>query len=148
MKTDYLLYQIYFLLYQNTLYEFPSFTFDNWWLNINRKGNYNKVHTHPESHISGVYYITDNCDALSFINPLLFDRDLVLGKCRSNCFNSEEWAYPVKTGHLVLFPSYLHHYVKPLKGNKNRISLAFNVMPCGTLGISHDLNELRIQEDK
>ena len=107
-------------------------------------------HRHSNSFISGVFYVSADasCDEISFINPLLFDRDLVLGKCRSNCFNSEEWAYPVKTGHLVLFPSYLHHYVKPLKGTKNRISLAFNVMPCGTLGISHDLNELRIQEDK
>ena len=107
-------------------------------------------HRHSNSFISGVFYVDvdDSYDQISFINSFLADRDLVIGKCKTNCFNSDEWDYPVKTGHLVLFPSYQYHFVKPLKGNKNRISLAFNVMPCGTLGQAHDLNELRIQDDK
>ena len=121
------------------------------WINLSVPGSLgHHEHRHSNSFISGVFYVSADasCDQISFINPFLLDRDLVLGKCQSNCFNSEEWDYPVKTGHLVLFPSYQHHFVKPLKGNENRISLAFNVMPCGTLGQAVDLNELRIQEDK
>ena len=121
------------------------------WINLSVPGSLgHHEHRHSNSFISGVFYIDvdASCDQISFINSFLADRDLVIGKCKTNCFNSDEWDYPVKNGHLVLFPSYQYHFVKPLKGNKNRISLAFNVMPCGTLGISHDLNELRIQEDK
>ena len=104
-------------------------------------------HKHPNSFISGVFYISADasCDQISFINPFLLDRDFVIGKGQSNCFNSEEWHYPVKTGELVLFPSYQHHFVKPLIGDKNRISLAFNVIPTGTIGQAADLNELRLQ---
>ena len=121
------------------------------WINLSVPGSLgHHEHRHSNSFISGVFYIDvdASCDQISFINSFLADRDLVIGKCKTNCFNSDEWDYPVKNGHLVLFPSYQYHFVKPLKGNKNRISLAFNVMPCGTLGQPHDLNELRIQDDK
>ena len=121
------------------------------WINLSVPGSLgHHEHRHSNSFISGVFYVDvdSSCDQISFINSFLADRDLVIGKCKTNCFNSDEWDYPVKTGHLVLFPSYQYHFVKPLKGNKNRISLAFNVMPCGTLGQAHDLNELRIQDDK
>ena len=121
------------------------------WINLSVPGSLgHHEHRHSNSFISGVFYVDvdDSYDQISFINSFLADRDLVIGKCKTNCFNSDEWDYPVKTGHLVLFPSYQYHFVKPLKGNKNRISLAFNVMPCGTLGQAHDLNELRIQDDK
>tara|TARA_R100000353_G_scaffold53435_1_gene42737 strand:- start:35 stop:706 length:672 start_codon:yes stop_codon:yes gene_type:complete len=121
------------------------------WINLSVPGSLgHHEHRHSNSFISGVFYIDvdASCDQISFINSFLADRDLVIGKCKTNCFNSDEWDYPVKNGHLVLFPSYQYHFVKPLKGNKNRISLAFNVMPCGTLGQAHDLNELRIQDDK
>ena len=94
-----------------------------------------------------IFPLTSTTDWLK-LNPFLLDRDFVIGKGQSNCFNSEEWHYPVKTGELVLFPSYQHHFVKPLIGDKNRISLAFNVIPTGTIGQAHDLNELRIQDDK
>ena len=118
------------------------------WINLCQPGSLgHHEHRHSNSFISGVFYVSadDSYDQISFINPLLLDRDLVLGKGQSNCFNSEEWHYPVKTGRLVLFPSYQHHFVQPLKGDKNRISLAFNVIPCGSIGEACDLNELRLQ---
>ena len=118
------------------------------WINLSVPGSLgHHEHRHSNSFISGVFYVSvdASCDQISFINPLLLDRDLVLGKCRSNCFNAEEWDYPVKTGHLVLFPSYQHHFVKPLKGAKNRISLAFNVMPSGSIGEACELNVLRLR---
>ena len=68
-------------------------------------------------------------------------------------------------GQLLIFPSTLHHEVKPLQvemgmisssdsdayaeqwsdGNADRISLSFNVFPTGKIGDSDGLNELRIQ---
>ena len=118
------------------------------WINLSMPGSLgHHEHRHSNSFISGVFYISADasCDQISFINPFLFDRDLVLGKHLSNSFNSQEWDYPVKTGHLVLFPSYQHHFVKPLIGDRNRISLAFNVIPSGKIGEACDLNELRLQ---
>ena len=136
--------------YENTFNDI-NFKITQSWINLSVPGSLgHHEHRHSNSFISGVFYVDvdDSYDQISFINSFLADRDLVIGKCKTNCFNSDEWDYPVKNGHLVLFPSYQYHFVKPLKGNKNRISLAFNVMPCGTLGQAHDLNELRIQDDK
>ena len=88
-------------------------------------------HKHSNSFISGVFYISADasCDQISFINPFLFDRDLVLGKHLSNSFNSQEWDYPVKTGHLVLFPSSLFHHTIPFKSNEERVTFAFDIIP-------------------
>ena len=108
---------------KNTLYEFPSFMFDNWWLNINRKGDYNKVHTHPRSHISGVYYITDNYGALTFINPLQHNRlweNRIFGK-------PMELKVSAKPGDLILFPSDIPHFVDQHNTRNPRISISFNL---------------------
>ena len=113
----------FFEIIKNSLHEFPSFTFDNWWLNINRKGDYNNVHTHPESHMSGVYYITDNYNALTFINPLQHSRiweHEIFGK-------PIEFKVNAKPGDIILFYSDIPHYVDTHNTHNPRISLSFNL---------------------
>ena len=42
------------------------------WVNINRKGDFNREHVHPDCHWSGVYYVKTpaNCGELRFHNPI------------------------------------------------------------------------------
>ena len=54
----------------------------------------------------------------------------------------------MSAGKLILFPSNLPHHVEPPIGNKDRITLSFNVFPFGILGDRDHLGELRILEDK
>ena len=49
---------------------------------------------------------------------------------------------------LILFPSNLTHYVPPVEGESDRISLSFNVFPYGILGSEENLTHLRLPNDK
>ena len=113
----------FFEVIKNSLHELPSFTFKNWWLNINRKGDYNRTHTHPFADVAGVYYITDNHEALTLINPLQHNRlweDMVFNKPCHTKINA-------KPGDLILFPADIPHFVDPHNSHNPRISLSFNI---------------------
>jgi uncharacterized protein (TIGR02466 family) len=100
------------------------------WINVNRQGDYNTPHCHPGATWSGVYYIRAGSKApdrpmsgrIEFIDP------------RTRCevapatglpHTSSIWIGPVD-GTLLIFPSYLDHYVHPYFGTGERITLAFN----------------------
>ncbi|NDG30369.1 hypothetical protein EB118_09890 [bacterium] len=112
------------------------------WLNYTETNQYHHKHAHPNSLVSGVFYI--NCheehDKIKFfddryktIKPEIKDWNL---------WNSESWWFPVKTGNIIMFPSSLTHMVETKEGNNTRISLAFNVFIKGTVGNNKNLTEL------
>ena len=108
-------------------------------------------HTHPNSFISGVFYIKVNSgtDKITFINEIMQKREIKIEKeVEFNSFNSSEWSHYVRRGELILFPSYLTHYVPPVEGESDRISLSFNVFPYGILGSEENLTHLRLANDK
>lgn len=100
------------------------------WANLARAGDYAKPHVHPNSNISGVYYVDagdaaaehDQSGVLELIDP----------RQRPGMFETEGTvpfdAYRVvpKTGLLLLFPAWLYHYVHPYRGTRPRVSVAFN----------------------
>ena len=121
------------------------------WINICPPDGSHHQHTHPNSFISGVFYIKVNSesDKITFINEFMQKRDIKIEKeVEFNSFNAIEWSHPVKRGELILFPSYLAHYVPPVEGKSDRISLSFNVFPYGILGSEESLNQLRLPNDK
>jgi len=114
------------------------------WLNYTETNQYHHKHQHPNSLVSGVFYI--NCheehdkikffnDKYSTIKPEIKDW---------NIWNSETWWFSVKTGDALLFPSSLTHMVETKQGDNTRISLAFNVFIKGTVGNSKNLTELKL----
>jgi uncharacterized protein (TIGR02466 family) len=114
------------------------------WLNYTETNQYHHKHQHPNSLVSGVFYI--NCheehdkikffnDKYSTIKPEIKDW---------NIWNSETWWFSVKTGDVIMFPSSLTHMVETKQGNNTRISLAFNVFIKGTVGNNKNLTELII----
>jgi uncharacterized protein (TIGR02466 family) len=112
------------------------------WLNYTETNQYHHKHQHPNSLVSGVFYI--NCheehdkikffkDKYQIIKPEIKDW---------NIWNSESWWFSVKTGDVILFPSSLTHMVETKEGTNTRISLAFNVFIKGTVGNNKNLTEL------
>jgi len=114
------------------------------WLNYTEKNQYHHKHQHPNSLISGVFYI--NChkehDKIKFFNESY--KTLKLEIKDWNLWNSESWWFTVKTGDIILFPSSLTHMVETKEGDNTRISLAFNVFIKGTIGNNKNLTELII----
>jgi uncharacterized protein (TIGR02466 family) len=120
------------------------------WLNYTENNQFHHSHSHPNSYVSGVFYV----DAQKEIDTITFHKpgqhgdasytDLKLDVDKYNIFNTTAWVCPVETGNVVLFPSFLHHGVDKKKGTNTRISLSFNSFFKGTIGNTENLTELII----
>ncbi len=115
------------------------------WLNYTETNQYHHKHQHPNSLVSGVFYINcdDKFDKIKFFNN---QYQTIKPEIKQwNIWNSESWWFSVKTGDVILFPSLLTHMVETKEGTNTRISLAFNVFIKGTLGNNKQLTELKIK---
>ena len=100
------------------------------WANVSRRGDYNRGHVHPGCTWSGVYYV-DAGDAqandkdsglLVLVHPV--------GAATMTFFpglTPDYHAFKPISGLMVAFPSYLSHEVQPYRGDRPRISIAFNI---------------------
>ena len=104
------------------------------WLNINRSGDYNRMHCHPDSDLSGVLWVKvpENSEgSIHFDSPKYFQDFKLLKiyneemKERYNFYDC--YRYPPTVGNMLLFPSYLMHEVLPNKSREDRISVSFNL---------------------
>jgi uncharacterized protein (TIGR02466 family) len=115
------------------------------WLNYTETNQYHHKHEHPNSLVSGVFYV--NCHE-EFDKIKFFKKDLyqaIKPETKDwNLYNSETWWFTVKTGDIILFPSSLTHMVETKEGDNTRISLAFNVFIKGTVGNNKNLTELHL----
>lgn len=100
----------------------------NLWININYQHCYNVVHTHPGSIFSGVFYLQCNPSSgnLVFVNPYDFI-NIPQHIETYNEYNSAKWLVVPEVQKLVMFPSYLRHYVDANKTLEKRISVSFNI---------------------
>ena len=112
------------------------------WLNYTETKQYHHKHTHPNSLVSGVFYVNchEELDKIKFFNE---GYKTIKPEIKDwNLYNSETWWFTVKTGDIILFPSSLTHMVENKEGTNTRISLAFNVFIKGTIGVNKSLTEL------
>ena len=112
------------------------------WLNYTETNQYHHKHAHPNSLVSGVFYVnSDNeFDKIKFFKE---DYKTIKPEIKDwNIWNSESWWFSVKSGDVILFPSSLIHMVENKQGTNTRISLAFNVFIKGTIGDNKSLTEL------
>ncbi len=98
------------------------------WMNILSSGGSVDIHRHHDSIVSGAFYphVLPNSSPLIFVSPL--DGYRMMDSTRFVTHSSyAENVHHVssETGKLVLFPSWLQHYVPPNKSDL-RITLSFN----------------------
>jgi uncharacterized protein (TIGR02466 family) len=100
------------------------------WVNINNNINIDSAHCHPGRVFSAVYYLEaqKNCGDLIFINPNKALSHVIHPTLVStyNCFNEHNHRVIPAAGLLVIFPSYLEHYVRVNFSGQDRISIAMN----------------------
>ncbi len=99
------------------------------WMNANPPGGYNAPHTHPGAHWSGVYYVaqpdveTGSSGKIEFLDPR---SDLPNWRLLETPAFSAKKAIRPQPGELILFPSYLVHWVYPNETEEERVTIAFN----------------------
>ena len=113
------------------------------WCNYTKEGQFHHKHAHPNSFISGVFYVqADKTKDKIYFYKEEYKQIKVPAK-EYNLFNSESWWFETGTNDLVIFPSSLIHMVEKVVG-KERISLSFNTFLKGYIGEDTELTGLHI----
>ena len=120
---------------QATLKIAPSFDFKSvaiqamGWINVSGNGAFNAPHDHPGWAWSGTYYVAvpsgpaERRGDIEFLDPRVNVRAITVDG--ADCFASQATLHP-QPGMLLLFPSYLRHWVYPNQLDGDQISVAFN----------------------
>jgi uncharacterized protein (TIGR02466 family) len=102
------------------------------WIKVDHPSDFDVLHCHPGSFLSGVYYLEVPHD--------LKGGDIIFRDPRGPLVAMYEtpgidlpWPGSVMdipfspaTGHLLIFPAWLEHRIEPFRGTGERISIAFN----------------------
>jgi uncharacterized protein (TIGR02466 family) len=108
------------------------------WAAVCRAGAYHAPHSHPDSAWSGVYYVDVGTDSpgrpLSGVLEFLDPRAGVEAVSAPGDPYGEPFRIQPQAGLLVVFPSWLYHWVHPYTGQIPRITISFNaaLMAVGT----------------
>lgn len=106
-----------------------SLSMTDCWVNIMPHGTAHSLHLHPNSVVSGTYYVATpkGCAGLKFEDPRL--SRLMAAPPRlatADPANRPHVTYPAEAGRVTLFESWLRHEVVANPVRAERISISFN----------------------
>lgn len=97
----------------------------NAWIGISSPGNYERMHIHPGSYVSGVYYLKAPKDSGRIFFENLDDNLWCSERTRRENLNAV--SYEPLERRLILFNSQVPHHVGQNRSDLDRIALSFNV---------------------
>ena len=99
------------------------------WAIINKKNDFNVIHTHPNCYLSAAYYVKapTNCGKFEVEHPNTAKKYAFPEIETKNELNLEVASIEIEEGDLLLFPSYLPHKVSQNFSDEDRIVISFNV---------------------
>lgn len=116
------------------------------WVNANRPNEFAHLHTHPNSFASGVLYlyVNDKNGEIKFHGPSRQNSTINYTlKPKPIKPDVDGEIFSVKTGDLIIFPSFLPHSVPKNTSNETRWSMAFNSLTKNVIGEYETLTEFR-----
>ena len=116
------------------------------WITNTGVGEKSHLHNHKNSFYSGVYFFDktydENIGNLCFENPVNDLTSFAVNFYAFHHLNSGLTKIMPEPKKLILFPSYLRHFVEINRSKKNRKSLAFNFVPVGQYGSGDSFMDL------
>ena len=99
------------------------------WAIINKKDDFNVIHTHPNCYLSSAYYVKapENCGKFLIENPNQAKKHFYPQLANKTELNMPIAGLDVNEGDLLLFPGYLPHKVAKNESDEDRIVVSFNV---------------------
>ena len=99
------------------------------WAIINKTGDFNVIHTHPNCYLSAAYYVKapEKCGRFQIENPNIAKKNYYPEIKTKNELNLQVAGIEIEEGDLLIFPGYLPHKVKANESNEDRIVISFNV---------------------
>ena len=117
------------------------------WANRTKIGQEHHYHDHPNSILSGVFFLKSG-SPIKFLNNRYHSFQLEHKKNVNsyNQYNQNAYEFPSEPRILILFPSYLTHYV-PVNTGGDRYSLSFNTFPSGSFGSKRSLTHVNLEKE-
>lgn len=102
------------------------------WANESKKLNAHHRHSHPNSFLSGILYLTTHETG----NTVFYKKNHWFENFEFVDFHRQEVVQKVKpiAGNLIVFPSYLEHSVLGMTTNDQRLTISFNAFLSGKFG--------------
>jgi uncharacterized protein (TIGR02466 family) len=106
-------------------YDRYNYTFINSWMTRTTKSKLIQTHHHETIGISGVYYhrVDEKCGNIYFRS---FDKCFDISPLFKR---TQDYEVDVRSGRLLLFPSWFEHGTRSSNSDNERISIAFNMVP-------------------
>jgi len=101
------------------------------WANLNQKGQSFHDHVHPNAFISSNYYVCggEGSHTVWYVKNPYFENNIHPLDEDTNIYHYE----PTEPGKFIVFPPHISHYSTDNVDDKNRITIAANVFPEGTI---------------
>ena len=126
-------------VFDSLYFEYSGFNITDMWSNVLKPGETHRPHTHSNNILSGVFYVmAEQTSGIIFTDPRPQAGVIQPDVTQQFVDNASLIKYDSMTNRMILFPSWLQHYVPTNETNKNRISIAFNVMLKGKVGSSEE----------
>ena len=99
------------------------------WAIINKKDDFNVIHSHPNCLLSAAYYVKTpkNCGKFQVENPNNIKKHVSPEIVNKNDHNMLLAGIEINEGDLFIFPGYLPHKVAKNQSDEDRIVISFNV---------------------
>ena len=126
-------------IFDTLSFEYQGFSITDMWSNVLKPGETHRPHTHSNNILSGVYYVeAQQTSGIIFSDPRPQAGVIQPDVTKQHLDNASVIKYDSATNRMILFPSWLQHYVPINETKSNRISIAFNIMLKGKVGSSEE----------
>ncbi len=132
--------------YANNIMKYDAdFKITTSWFTVTDTMEKSQYHQHKNSFISGVLYLNVNEHSGSITFEDFRDEQIKVPCTEYNILNGNAYTVQPVNGLILLFPSKVWHVVNQNQSEQKRHSLAFNVMPVGTVGVPTADSHMRIK---
>ena len=99
------------------------------WAIINKKNDFNVLHSHPNAFLSAAYYVSapENCGKFFIEHLNTAKKNFYPEILKNNQLNAQVAGLGVNEGDLLIFPGYLPHKVGMNESDQDRVVISFNV---------------------
>lgn len=100
--------------------------FQQMWAAVNKRNDWNMIHQHGQYEISGGYYlhVPEDSGRIVFRDPTSLRNNRFINKF---IIGGDLQFYQPKEHDLMMWPSYIDHFVEPSKSDEDRVMISFDL---------------------